>query len=111
MSSFPKRPKPLHIDELRRIILEAIDSGMYSGYQETMHARFDNVDRGIDLNDVLFGLRSPNWSLKKKPEFSDEFWQWKYTVLTTNVEGESIGIVVAVDPKNRSFEVLTRWRE
>jgi hypothetical protein len=104
-----KQPKPLRVNELRQLLHEAIDAGLYCGY-ETIHARFDNVERKIDLNDVLHGLKRTDWTLKHTPEFNTEFWQWKYTVTTKDIEGEPVGIVVAVDTKGRSFEVITRWR-
>lgn len=105
-----KQPKLLRINELRQLLSEAIDGGLYCGYEETIHARFDNVERKIDLNDVLFGLKRTDWQLKQPPEFSKDFWQWKYTIITQDVEGDPIVIVVAVDTKGRSFEVITRWR-
>jgi hypothetical protein len=106
-----KQPKPLRVNELRPLLLQAIDSGLYCGYEETIHARFDHVERKIDLNDVLFGLKRAGWTLKGQPEFSTDFWQWKYTIKTQDIEGDPIVIVVAVDTKGRSFEVITRWRE
>lgn len=100
-----KRPKPLEEKELRKLLSEAISSG---GYVETIHARFDHVDRHIDLNDVLHGLQLSNWTLKAQ-KFDEEFWSWEYEIETETVEGEQLTAIVAVDPRNRSFEVLTRW--
>lgn len=59
-----KQPKPLRVNELRQLLLQAIDSGLYSGYEESIHARFDHIDRKIDLNDVLFGFKAGRLDLK-----------------------------------------------
>jgi hypothetical protein len=91
-------------------LLDAIKAGLYCGYEETIHARFDHAERKIDLNDILFGLKRSDWRLKHPPEFSNEFWQWKYTIKTQDVEGDPIVVVIAVDTRGKSFEVITRWR-
>lgn len=109
LSSEGKRPDPLTAAELRKIVLEAIEKGHYVGYSESGHARFDNVERIIDINDVLHGLQK-QWKLKRT-EFNPKEWQWKYTIQTVDVEGEVIGLAIAVDPRNVSFEVLSRWRK
>lgn len=99
-----KRPKPLKEKELRKLLHEAIGAGSYN---ETFHARFDHAERKIDLNDVLYGL-DRQWTLKGAA-FDDGFWQWRYEIATEDIEGNPLTVIVAVDPRNRSFEVITRW--
>lgn len=104
-SSFGRKPKPLNAKELRQLLDEAIESGSYF---EKFHARYDHAEREIDLNDVLHGLRR-SWSLASAPKFDEEFWNYEYQVKTETVEGKSLTVIVAVDPRNTSFEVITRW--
>jgi len=103
-----KRPEPLSRTELKKILDSAIKSGAYI---ETFHARFDHVERQIDLNDVLYGLQRPDWKLGSPPRFDKEFWSWEYTVRTMDLEGSPLTIVISVDSRNKSFEVITRWSE
>lgn len=100
-----RRPKALDAKELRKVLSEAIESG---SYVETIHARFDHPERPIDLNDVLYGLGRLGWKLKER-KFDEDFWNWEYEIQTETVEGEQLTVIVAVDPRNKSFEVLTRW--
>ncbi len=104
-TSVGRKPKPLTAEELKKLLDEAIESGAYC---EKFHARYDHVEREIDLNDVLHGLARP-WSLDSVPKFDEDFWNYEYEVKTETIEGESLTIIVAVDPRNRSFEVITRW--
>jgi hypothetical protein len=107
-SSKGKRPEKLNDKDLRKLILEAIQKGPWIGYSESIHARFDHPERHIDINDVLYGLER-EWSGVKVVEFNADEWQWKYEIATEDIEGEPLTILIAVDPRNRSFEVVTRW--
>jgi len=107
-SSQGKRPDPLSDKDLRKLILEAIAKGPWTGYSESLHARFDHPERHIDINDVLHGLEK-EWIGVKVGNFSAGYGQWHYEIATSDIEGEPLTIVVAADPRNRSFEIVTRW--
>jgi hypothetical protein len=101
-------PLSLIADELRRLVLEAINEG--SGNPETFHALYGHVERGLHTNDVIHGLEW-EWTFQRAPVFNKDFWQWKYYLDTESVGGDPILIIIAVDTLQREFEVITRWRQ
>lgn len=103
-----KIPPSLTERQLRELLLEAIDETPDTANPETYHARFDHLDRGLQLNDVIHGLEQ-EWKFNRPPCFNKKFWQWKYYIDTENADGKPILVLVAVDTVDRSFEVLTRW--
>jgi len=105
------RPSPLPQNDLRKLVDDALAKKAYT-YEEAMietsHAKFDHLDRKIDVNDVLHGLRKP-WKSSRAETFCKRFWQWHYAIETEDIEGISLTIIIAVDVPDRSFEVITRW--
>ena len=101
-------PPPLTEDQLRTLILEAIDDAADYENPETYHARYGHLERGLQIDDVLHGLEHP-WRFERPPQFNKKFWQWKYYLDAESVDGQRITIVIAVDTGERSFEVITRW--
>jgi hypothetical protein len=101
---------PRHLNEaaLRALLVDALDAPEL-GTVETYHARFDHLERGLSVDDVLHGLER-EWKFERKPEFNQDEWQWKYRIATESIDGDEIVIVIAVDTANRSFEVVTRWK-
>jgi hypothetical protein len=75
---------------------------------ETSHARFDHLERGISLDDVIYGLKQ-NWTYERTPEFNEDEWQWKYRLKTETIDGDELTIIIAVDTVDKTFEVVTRW--
>lgn len=112
LSTVGQRPNPLGQADLRKLVEDALaaDTYTYVGCFETIHARFDHPEREIDVNDVLHGLEG-RWHGVGQPEFDTDHWQYKYPVQTYDVEQAPITVLIAVDTLNRSFEVVTRWRE
>jgi hypothetical protein len=102
------RPPSLNELDLKNLLVQALDDAPRWQSQETFHARFDHLERGLSMDDVIHGLRG-SWKFERPPEFNDAEWQWKYRIATQTIEGDPLTIVVAVDTTNRSFEVLTRW--
>ena len=102
---------PPHLDEaaLKAVLLQALVSAPSSGTMETLHARFDHLERGLSVDDVIHGLER-EWNFDRKPVFNQDEWQWKYYIATESIDGDGIVIVIAVDTANRSFEVVTRWK-
>lgn len=101
---------PACLDEakLRALVLEALDHA--GGSSETFHARFDHLERELSADDVIHGLERP-WKFDRPPVFNQKQWQWKYFIATESVDGDGLLIIIAVDTFNKSFEVVTRWRE
>jgi hypothetical protein len=111
LSKSGKRPDPLNESDLWSIVQEALSLKAYTfeeGRIETLHAKFDHPERPIDVNDVLHGLRK-TWKFTRTEKFDTYFWQWHYAIITEDVEGTPLTVIVAVDSRNRTFEVITRW--
>ena len=102
---------PPHLNEvaLKALLLEALVSASDSGTVETYHARFDHLERGLSVDDVIHGIER-DWTFDRKPVFNQDEWQWKYYIATESIDDDEIVIVIAVDTTNRSFEVVTRWK-
>ena len=108
MSLTGYRPPSLSEDELKVLVRAALET-VPDNCNETFHARFDHLERGISLDDVVHGLER-DWHFERPPKFNDNEWQWKYRIATQNIEGEFLLILIAVDTRNKSFEVVTRWK-
>src|SRR5690242_108493 len=102
-------PDPLSENELKKHVLEAINHAPDAENPETFHALFDHLDRGLQTDDVIYGLER-DWHFERKPKFNPDEWQWKYFIATESVDGDEITIIIAVDSLRREFEVITRWR-
>lgn len=108
MSINEYRPPSLSESELRKLLLEALERAPGQQNLETYHARFHHLERGLSIDDVIFGIEHA-WTYDRPPEFNETEWQWKYRILTETVDGDALTIIIAVDTANRSFEVITRW--
>jgi hypothetical protein len=109
MSTAGYVPSHLSESELKALLPEALENAPDWRTPETFHARFDHLERGLSVDDVIHGLEQ-SWKFDSKPEFNRDQWQWKYKIATESIEGDPIVIVVAVDTASRTFEVITRWR-
>ena len=61
-----KIPPPLNVEELRKLVLEAIDESAGTRNPETFHARFGHLERDLQIDDVIHGLEQP-WSFDRAP--------------------------------------------
>jgi hypothetical protein len=103
-------PPCLSEEELRALISDALGNwpGSVPGF--TFHALFDHLDRNLSQDDIIHGLER-QWKFDRAPVFNHDEWQWKYFIATESIDGDGLLIIIAVDTANRSFEVITRWRE
>lgn len=104
------QPPPLTEKQLRVLISEAIDKATDYSNAETFHARFGHLERGLQVDDVIHGLEL-QWKFERSPVFNRDSWQWKYDIDTESVDGRPMTVIIAVDTLDRSFEVITRWRQ
>jgi|GEM_PF-4966128 len=102
-------PKSLTEKQLKLLLDEALKDEFVDN-PETYHALYGHPERGIETDDVLYGLEQ-SWTFERPPTFNEYFWQWKYYIATETVDGELITIIIAVDTIRKEFEVITRWRE
>lgn len=84
---------PPQLDEsaLKALVLEALENVPELGRVETYHARFDHLERGLSVDDVIHGLER-DWSFDRPPEFNEDEWQWKYRIATEAIDGDEIVI-------------------
>ncbi len=102
------QPPSLSEAELRSLLIQALEDAPGWKSQETFHARFHHLERGIDINDVIHAIQG-SWKFERPPIFNEKEWQWKYRIAAQSLDEESLTIIVAVDTANRTFEVVTRW--
>ena len=70
---------------------------------ETNHAKFDHLERHLDINDVLHGLKK-NWTSSHTDQFDKDEWQWRYAIKTEDVEGHPLTIIISVDSLKPQFQ-------
>lgn len=102
-------PPYLTEEELKALVSDALNNGP-GGASDTFHARFDHLERNLSQDDVIHGLER-QWNFDRRPVFNQDEWQWKYFIATESIDGDELLIIIAVDTLNRSFDVVTRWRE
>jgi hypothetical protein len=107
MTSSGEKPDPLKSEQVREVVLEALNRGFFREHFSD-HALFDHPERNIDLNDMLFGLKRP-WNDCEVDEFDADEWKWKYKITTEDIDGRPFCLVVRIDPQNRKFKVITRY--
>lgn len=107
-SSSGRIPPPLNCDQLKRLMVNALESVPGRANPETFHARFDHLERGIQINDVIYGIQT-EWKACRPLRFNRKFWQWNYEICTENADEQPLTLIVAVDTVTRTFEVITRW--
>lgn len=100
---------PLTCDQIRSIILATLAGDEPTGGRETFHARFDHIERGISIDDVIFGLEQV-WKSCRPERFDANEWQWRYKIETDTVDGDPLVLIVAVDSASKRFTVITRWK-
>jgi len=110
MSTSGRVPSPLTPSELKALLTGALDNAPGESNPETFHARFDHLERGLQLDDVVYGIKA-DWKACRPLRFDERYWQWKYMISTQNADEEPLTIIVAVDTIGRCFEVITRWTE
>lgn len=91
-------------------MVDALQNAPAGGSTETFHARFHHLERGIQIDDVVFGIET-TWTSCRPLRFNKKFWQWNYEIRTETADEEPLTLIVAVDTANRVFEVITRWTE
>lgn len=91
MKSKNKKPDPL--EELFPKIRDCIEQGLY---RQSKHAIERELEREIDLLDVLYVLKN-GYHEKQKTSFDEAFQTWKYAVRGKTLDKIDIRIIVAFD--------------
>jgi len=104
-SKEPQRPRPLTANALRNLIEIAISRGYF---EESEHAEFEHLERNISTEDVLFALKRPDWIVKKQA-WSEEYKNWKYLIVSEDIEGDELEVILAAYPNLNKVRIVTRW--
>ena len=59
-------PNPLTEEQLRKLVLDAMNTSTYAETLETYHALYGHMDRNITHGDVIHGLQS-SWNFERPP--------------------------------------------
>lgn len=108
MTSEGHKPKPVDCKQVRRVVLAAMGDDGYYIESFSLHTRFDHPERHLSIDDLICGLKQ-EWNGCKVDRFDGDEWQWSYRIRTTDIEGFPLIIVVALDPKNIRFKVVTAF--
>jgi hypothetical protein len=108
MSSEGYVPPAKSAQELKKLVLEALQKAPDYKNPETFHALFDHLERGLTTDDVIHALEE-DWNLARS-RFDKDEWQWRYEIESESIDGEPITIIISVDSLRKEFIVVTRWR-
>lgn len=90
-----KIQRPRQTDNLIAKISECIKRG---SYRVTLHALDRQLERNIDLPDVVYVLTN-GYHEKKKTSFDEVFQTWKYVVRGKTLEQVEVRIILAFDER------------
>lgn len=88
-----KAKRPAQLDALFPKIHLCIDRGLY---RQSKHALERELDRKIELPDVLYVLKN-GYHERRKTSFDETFQTWKYAVRGKTIDGVDIRIIIAFD--------------
>jgi hypothetical protein len=106
--SSSEAPRPPHMGEqqLREFVRVARRKGYYG---ETFHSEVERAHRDISPDDIAYGLDREDWYQCRQPDFDEEHNNWEYLIHTVDIEGDELHLKIAVDEKNKRFEVISKW--
>jgi hypothetical protein len=88
-----KLKRPTQLEELFPKIRACIEQGLY---RQSKHAIDRELERQIDLPDVLYVLKT-GYHEKQKTSFDEVFETWKYAVRGKTLDNLDIRIIIAFD--------------
>jgi Domain of unknown function (DUF4258) len=88
-----KAKRPSLLDELFPKIRDCIDKGLY---RQSKHVFERELERKIDLPDVLYILKN-GYHEKQKTSFDETFQTWKYAVRGKTLDEIDIRAIIAFD--------------
>lgn len=88
-----KKSKPKQLANLLNKIWKCLDQQKYT---QTKHALQRQQERGIDLGDAIYVLKT-GYHEKRKTSFDDVNDTWKYAIRGKTFENVDIRIIIAFD--------------
>src|SRR5258708_1653353 len=95
-----KRPSPLSENALRQFIRVAFEKGYYT---ESLH----HPERNISVDDVLHGVERSDWTIAGSPEWFESSRNYHYKILTVDIEGDELTIIIGAFPEEKRIEFVT----
>lgn len=86
-----KRP-----DQIKHLHLKILDCIEQERYVQSTHAIDREIERTIELPDVLYVLKTGRHE-KNKTKFDEAFETWKYAIRGNTLDGSDIRVIVAFD--------------
>ena len=88
-----KAKRPSQFDDLFPMIRHCLDMGIY---RQSKHAIERELERKIDLPDVLYVLKN-GYHEKRKTSFDEAFQTWKYAVRGKTLDEIDVRIIIAFE--------------
>jgi|ERR1700733_5428616 len=88
-----KAKRPSQFDDLFPKIRHCLDMGLY---RQSRHAIERELERKIDLPDVLYVLKN-GYHEKRKTSFDEAFQTWKYAIRGKTLDEIDVRIIIAFD--------------
>ena len=97
-----RRPSPLTPAEAREAVhrLLQLDAMSFAG-----HARERCRERNFDRRDVENVLKTGRFG--HQPSWDERYGNWKYRVSGTDLDGESLTVIVAIEPEWARLTIIT----
>jgi hypothetical protein len=108
MLSFPAKPDRLSDAALRQFVSRALEKGWV---RQGFHSEVERADRNISDEDIVFGLEQKDWKVTNAeycPNFKDSS-PYKYKILTKDIEGEVLELVIAPNVKTNTLKIVTKY--
>jgi hypothetical protein len=99
------RPPSLAEPELRVAVTRIVH---YGTVWQTRHAGQERDYRNVSDDDIQHMLLGP-WVLERQPEWSEDHRNWKYRLRGTDIEGDELTLIVALNVEEQTLAVVTKF--
>ena len=104
-ASFRNREPALAGEALQQAIRRIV---FYGTFRESRHSAKDRSYRNISEGDIVAMLEGA-WSLAGPPEWDDDHHSWKYKLMGSDIDGDELVLVVAVNVELDCIEIITKY--
>jgi hypothetical protein len=104
-ASSVRREPPLTEEALRTAVARIV---MYGTIRETLHSARDRSYRNITERDIIAMLEG-KWSLDAPPEWDEQHRNWKYRLKGSDVAGDELVLIVAVQVEFNRIDIITKF--
>jgi hypothetical protein len=92
-------------DDLQQAIRKIV---LYGTFRESRHSAKVRSYRNISEGDIVAMLEG-TWSLSGPPEWNDDHHSWKYTLKGSDIDGDELVLVVAVNVELERIDIITKY--